>query len=192
MASSFYFLLLALNLVLHPVAFGRTIDLKGILSQKSENGLQSRSSIDNDFESGSAGSWFDESPGYVNWRVEDYSRPTETTNPPPQPLTGAKILRATRNATYPQSGLAILRSVSFTANPGDQVSFDFWIRSKRPEGNNLEVHNNISTYNIYISLFLTLKYYNLSLPGLWGEMKRYSSVFLSILPSRITNIEQKL
>lgn len=139
MASSFYFvMLLAFNLVLHPVVFGRTIHLEAV--PKSVDRASSRSSsIDNDFESGSAGSWFDESPGYVNWRVEDYTRPTETSSPAPRPLNGTKILRATRNATYPQSGLAILRSVSFTANPGDQVSFDYWIRSKRPEGNNLEL-----------------------------------------------------
>ena len=98
-----------------------------------------RAAVDNDFETGSASPWFDESPGYVNWRVEDHSKPMEVNSPAPQPMTGTKYLRATRNADL-LSGLAVLKSPVFTASPGDRVSFDFWIRSKRPEGNNLEVY----------------------------------------------------
>ncbi len=98
-----------------------------------------RTLLDNDFESGSANPWFDESPAYVNWRVEDVASPTERNSSVPPPPTGTKYMRATRNADL-LSGLAVLRSPVFTANPGDRVSFDFWIRSKRPEGNNLEVN----------------------------------------------------
>lgn len=98
-----------------------------------------RTLLDKDFESGSANPWFDESPAYVNWRVEDVASPTERNSSVPPPSTGTKYMRATRNADL-SSGLAILRSPVFTASPGDRVSFDFWIRSKRPEGNNLEVN----------------------------------------------------
>lgn len=118
-------------------ASGKVIHLQAV--PELVDSVQARNLVDNDFESGSAGSWFDESPGNVNWRVEDYSSPNEEGNPAPEPTSGRKYLRAVRNADF-QSGLAILRSATFTANPGDQVAFDFWIRSKRPEGNNLEVY----------------------------------------------------
>lgn len=97
-----------------------------------------RTLLDNDFESGSTNPWFDESPGYVNWRVESLDSPSEANSPAPAPVAGTNYLRATRNADL-LSGLAVLKSPVFTANPGDRISFDFWIRSKRPEGNNLEV-----------------------------------------------------
>lgn len=97
-----------------------------------------RTLLDNDFEGGSTNPWYDESPAYVNWRVENFASPLEVNSTAPQPSTGTNYLRATRNADL-ASGLAVLRSPVFTANPGDLVSFDFWIRSKRPEGNNLEV-----------------------------------------------------
>lgn len=100
--------------------------------------ILARNLLDNDFEGGSANPWFDQSSAYVNWRVEDYSSPTEKNSTAPPSSTGTKYLRATRNADL-ASGLAVLNSPILTANPGDKVSFDFWIRSKRPEGNNLEV-----------------------------------------------------
>lgn len=97
-----------------------------------------RAVLSNNFESGSANPWYDESPGFVNWRVEDFVSPTEENSPTPRPPTGTKYMRATRNTDL-SSGLAVLRSPLFTANPGDRVSFDFWIRSKRSESNDLEV-----------------------------------------------------
>ena len=103
-----------------------------------------RTLLDNDFESGSANPWYDQSPANVNWRVENVASPSETNSSAPMPSVGTYYMRATRNADL-TSGLAVLTSPVFTANPGDRVSFDFWIRSKRPEGNNLEVH---STYSL--------------------------------------------
>ncbi len=123
-----------------------------ILSTKLKNGTEktrlglnnvidpklARNLLDNDFEEGSTNPWYDESPAYVNWRVESFTSPSEVNSTAPRPSTGTNYLRATRNADL-ASGLAVLRSPVFSANPGDRVSFDFWIRSKRPEGNNLEV-----------------------------------------------------
>lgn len=100
--------------------------------------LLTRALIDNDFESGSTSPWFDESPANVKWRVEDVSSPLEVDSPAPKPATGTSYLRATRNADL-SAGLAVFSSPVFTANPGDKVSFDFWIRSRRTGGNNLEV-----------------------------------------------------
>ncbi|XP_057367019.1 deleted in malignant brain tumors 1 protein-like [Daphnia carinata] len=97
-----------------------------------------RTLLDNNFESGTLNPWYDESPGYVNWRVENLASPSEANSTAPKPDTGTKYVRAARNADL-ASGLAVLRSPIFTASAGDRVSFDFWIRSKRPEGNNLEL-----------------------------------------------------
>jgi len=118
--------------------------LKANLAQQQRNERQridsfaTRNLLDRDFESGSMSPWYDESPAYVTWRVEDVTTPSEADYPAPRPLNGTKYARATRNANL-QSGLAVLRSPLFTAMPGDTVTFDFWIRSKRPEGNTLEL-----------------------------------------------------
>lgn len=107
--------------------------------------------LDNDFESGSISPWMDESPGNVDWQIEKFSSPSETNSPVPPQSSGGSYLRATRNA-YLSSGLAVFSTPNFTAYPGDKVSFDFWIRSKYPQGNSLEVLPNsfsfcVSIYN---------------------------------------------
>lgn len=100
--------------------------------------LSARYLVSSDFESGTMSPWFDQSPGQVNWQVENFDSPFETNSPTPQPLNGTKYLRAVRNANL-QSGTAILSSPLFTALPGDQISFSFWIRSRRLQTNTLEV-----------------------------------------------------
>ncbi|KAI9562416.1 hypothetical protein GHT06_013386 [Daphnia sinensis] len=120
-----------------------------------------RTLLDNNFESGTLNPWYDESPGYVNWRVENLASPSEANSTAPKPTTGTQYVRATRNADL-ASGLAVLRSPTFTASPGDQVSFDFWIRSKRPEGNNLElvwVVDRTEQQLVSLSQFSTLSNY---------------------------------
>lgn len=99
-----------------------------------------RALYENDFESGSATPWFDESWGNVKWQVENYSSPSEINSPAPPLSSGTSYLRATRNAAL-SSGLAVLSSPIVTLHPGDSISFDFWIQSKNPQGNTLEVHN---------------------------------------------------
>lgn len=96
-----------------------------------------RSLLDNNFESGTEDPWYDSSPNTVHWVVEDFSTPTAN-YPPPAPLNGTKYLRATRNEQF-TAGLLILRTVTFTALPGDTISFDFWILSKYTGGNTLDV-----------------------------------------------------
>lgn len=99
--------------------------------------LTARALLDNDFESGTGEPWYDSSPNTVHWVVEDFSSPSENYSPP-APLNGAKYLRATCNEQQ-TPGQVILRTVTFTAFPGDEISFNFWIRSKYIGGNTLEV-----------------------------------------------------
>ncbi|KAI9556535.1 hypothetical protein GHT06_016325 [Daphnia sinensis] len=94
--------------------------------------------LNNDFESGLADPWYDSSLGPIHWTVEDFSSPAEINYPPPIPSTGTKYLRATRDAQL-SPGLLVLRTVIFTAFPGDRISFNFWIRSKYTFGNTLEL-----------------------------------------------------
>ena len=98
-----------------------------------------RINVNNDFESGRYSPWFDESPGNVLWLIEDLTKPSEVDSPVPDPDSGTKYLRATRDAQF-ESGLAVLRSEVLTVAPGDRVSFSFWIRSQRALGNSLEVN----------------------------------------------------
>lgn len=105
---------------------------------------QVRLLLSNDFEDGRLSPWYDESAANVKWKVEDFNSPSEFDTPAPQPSSGTKYLRAARTRDL-LSGLAVLRSEPFIASPGDQVTFNFWIRSRRPEGNNLEVYYNYTT-----------------------------------------------
>lgn len=126
---------------------------KNDLKKDLYNVKQGRVLISNDFENGVITPWYDESPGNVKWKVEDFNSPTEVDSPAPSPVMGTKYLRATRNAAL-SSGLAVLRSEVFMASPGDRITFSFWIRSKFTEGNTLEVtkHTNF----IYSFLSKTL------------------------------------
>jgi hypothetical protein len=108
--------------------------------------LTARALLDNDFESGTEEPWYDSSPNTIHWVVEDFSSPAEGYSPPP-PLNGAKYLRATRDDQR-TAGQVILRTVTFTALPGDEISFDFWIRSRYTGANALDV----LPYN-YLNLF---------------------------------------
>ena len=99
---------------------------------------QVRLVLSNNFEGGSLSPWFDESPGNVNWRVEDFGSQSASDSSAPKPIAGTKYVRATRNANL-DSGLATLRTEIFTASPGEEITFSFWIRSRRPEGNTLDV-----------------------------------------------------
>lgn len=115
--------------------FSLPAELKGSPIQPA---VVTRSLVDNDFENGAVNPWLDESIGNVKWRVENYSSPSENGFPAPPLASGSSYLRATRNADL-SSGLAVLSSPVVTVNPGDSISFDFWIQSKLPQGNSLEV-----------------------------------------------------
>ncbi|EFX85341.1 hypothetical protein DAPPUDRAFT_314113 [Daphnia pulex] len=99
--------------------------------------LTARALLNNNFESGNADPWYDSSPNTVHWVVEDFSSPTENYPPPTLPA-GTKYLRATRDAQA-TPGQLVLRTATFTAFPGDEISFNFWIRSKYTGGNVLEL-----------------------------------------------------
>ena len=118
-----------------------------VVDRSSENidPISARYLLTSDFESGSLSPWFDQSPGQVQWKIESYETPFETNSPVPQPLNGSKYLRAVRNVNL-QSGTAIFSSPVFTALPGDQISFSFWIRSRRLQTNALEVNSFILTF----------------------------------------------
>jgi len=92
----------------------------------------------NDFEDGSFGSWYDGSPGSnVFWAIESHD--TFFGSLVPFPTCGSKYLRISRNPNLSLFGLAVLRSKPILASPGEEIHFKFWIRSRRPVGNNLEV-----------------------------------------------------
>jgi len=116
--------------------------------------LSARVLLDNDFESGFAEPWYDSSPSTAHWVVESYSYPTEN-YPAPPPANGYKYLRAVRDP-HLTPGLLTLRTVTFTAFPGDEISFNFWIHSKYMGGNTLEVFHCkllVQWQHIYIYIF---------------------------------------
>ena len=92
----------------------------------------------NDFESGAMSPWFDESAADAKWYLESFDAPFDPSVPVPQPGAGSKYLRVQRPPGT--SGQAALRSELFTAQPGDELRFSFWIRSQILQTNNLEVY----------------------------------------------------
>lgn len=108
--------------------------------------------VDEDFEEGSTVRWNDESEGDVHWDIQEFE---SDASPPPAPSRGSKYLRLRRNATF---GVAITRSQIFTAHRGDQIIFDYWIRSRFTHFNNLQVQNQTDQYVIefYFSVFIAV------------------------------------
>lgn len=101
----------------------------------------------NDFESGSLSPWNEESVGDARWLIEDYNSPLEPDQPAPSPSSGSKYLRVQRPAGT--SGQAVLRSSPFTVEPGDEFSFNFWIRSQIMYASNHLFINCFSSYYIF-------------------------------------------
>jgi len=99
--------------------------------------------ITNDFESGTNICWQDESrKELISWKVyNSLSWSGDSTNnasaPAPRP-PGSNYLQLVR-AKKGAFAVGEYRSERFTVSPGDKVSFDFWIQSKFPKFNNLEV-----------------------------------------------------
>ena len=114
---------------------------------KKENirSLRKFSDLQCDFEN-DCSNWIDESEGGFNWDIQDYDSTSwgNESPAPPDVSNGKKYMRVHRwasSSTLSTFGVAILRSQPFTFLPGEDArfSFSFWIRSKWPEFNNLQV-----------------------------------------------------
>ena len=96
--------------------------------------VYSQSPVDNNFESGDFSPWFDTSTGNVGWFVQNIDEA-------PPPASGSKILRIKpRVIGGPGGGLAALDGPLVTVSPGDELRFDFWIRSRVTAANDLQVN----------------------------------------------------
>ena len=102
--------------------------------------------LNKDFENEDISPWLlDESENGDGWQwaIEEISKPFEEGNPAPFPssegmdLSGLHHLRLKR--TGPFFGVAGLRSPTFTAYPGDEIQFSYWIRSRFSNFNNIQV-----------------------------------------------------
>ena len=114
--------------------------------------LRDFSDLSNDFENDWHTNWIDESQGGFKWSIENYNSTSwgKDSTAPPDASNGQKYIRVHRwepSSTLSTFGVAILRSQPFSYLPEDvQFSFSFWIRSKWPEFNNLEVRNKIKLW----------------------------------------------
>ena len=102
------------------------------------------SPLDVDFEDGTLGSWYDESrQDVLQWRVVQ-SLPSTDDDPinalvPEPDGASSRYLQLIRK-DLDSFVVAEFRSSSFQAFPGDQITFSFWIQSKYPKFNNIEVY----------------------------------------------------
>ena len=129
---------------------------------KKENirSLRKFSDLSCDFEN-DCSNWIDESEGGFNWDIQDYDSTSwgNESPAPPDVSNGKKYMRVHRwasSSTLSTFGVAILRSQPFTFLPDEdaQFSFSFWIRSKWPKFNNLQVKYNNCNYKFIESISL--------------------------------------
>lgn len=98
--------------------------------------MPGRHPLDTNFDSGSMRPWLDVSKdkSSARWAVEDVS--SDESQCPPPTDKGGKYLSLKRQNTF---GVAVLRSPTFMAFPGDVLTFSYWIRSRHPGFNNIQV-----------------------------------------------------
>lgn len=82
----------------------------------------------------------DQSKGSVKWKVEDYNSPWEPECRVPRPKIGKKYIRVDRGSLK-SFGVAVLSSpdIVLIGYESLYVTFSFWIRSKWPKFNSLQV-----------------------------------------------------
>ena len=101
------------------------------------------SPIDVDFEDETFGSWYDESlQDVLQWKVMQSSQSTDdpiNAHVPKPDGSSSRYLQLIRK-DLDSFAVAEFRSSSFEAFPGDKISFSFWIQSKHPKFNNIEVY----------------------------------------------------
>ena len=115
--------------------------------------------INADFEDGSIGDgWFDESrQDLIQWKVlnktswsMDVDHLINNAQVPEAPSPNyLQLIRKWQGAF----AVAELRSTSFISSPGDRFEFSFWIQSKFPQFNNLQVHYKFIIYQLFILSF---------------------------------------
>jgi len=101
------------------------------------------SPIDVDFEDETFGSWYDESrQDVLQWKVMQPSTDDSINAHVPRPDgSSSRYLQLIRKDLN-SFAVAEFRSSPFEAFPGDKISFSFWIQSKHPKFNNIEVYLN--------------------------------------------------
>lgn len=107
-----------------------------------KNFTSGQTDLDTNFEDGSTGLWkMDKSClSEARWMVEELFDPFEVNNSvPSNNKTGIRHLRILRSSSF---GVACLRSPVMKFQPGDQIAFDYWLRSRHPHFNNIQVLKN--------------------------------------------------
>lgn len=85
------------------------------------------------------GAWQDQSQDGARWIIDssEYQEKESSSGHPPHPSTGRFcLLLKSSSACF---SVGILSSAMFVAIPGDEIQFDYWITSKYPELNNIQV-----------------------------------------------------
>jgi len=113
---------------------------------QSDDPDQIRQQISTDFEDGSTVPWYnfmypnDASNGKAQFELEDLNSPLQGNSPAPRPDSGTKYLRAIREIDPLQSVYRIaLKSETFLAMPGDEISLKVWLRFRKSTSNSLGV-----------------------------------------------------
>ena len=114
------------------------------IEDKTEVNYVKQHSLDTSFENGSLDPWKDETDegADIRWIVEDFWTVSSSLRPPPLEPIGSsnrKYLRLDRQLGG-SFGVAVLRSPLFLCQPGDILTFYYWIRSRYNRLNNLQVN----------------------------------------------------
>jgi len=126
--------------------------VKGVIDAK-------QNYLNTNFENGSLSPWMDKSDDRtaVRWIVEDFWTISPSLRPPPLEPIGSssrKYLRLERQLRG-AFDVAVLQSPFFLCQPGDILSFSYWIRSRYNQGNNIQVRFD-HLFSIQISFIIYL------------------------------------
>jgi len=131
------------------IFFQRISSLSVNIEDKTEVNYVKQHSLDTNFENGSLDPWKDETGegAEIRWIVEDYWTVGSSLRPPPLEPIGSSNRKYLRLESQLEGsfGVAVLRSPLFWSQPGDVLTFSYWIRSRYDRLNNIQVYiNNIN------------------------------------------------
>lgn len=150
--------------ILNQSVFSLSVNLKDITD--GVNNAVRQHFLDSNFENGSLDPWKDESDNgaEVRWIVEDFWSVSSSLRPPPLEPIGSsnrKYLRLERQLGG-SFGVAVLQSPFFLGQPGDVLTFSYWMRSRYNQMNNIQVYKStwfilkpIQIIQLIIQVFLS-------------------------------------
>lgn len=112
--------------------------------------------FDNDFEEGSIEPWVDMSQDGTQWVIRNsnqWKQGGSSIQPQPSIKDGKYFLQLDNTDVNVVFGIGKLSTTTFTAYPGDQIQFSYWIASKHSHFNTIQVNKHSCFFISYYTRF---------------------------------------